>query len=193
MTEEQTWVVVQHNNTEVTPVAPSQGRSQHSVYFQYTPGDESLSAILSQSEGCEQELTYYCRKSRLLNTLALGRGRVLAGQPAVGRGLTRQPALVGSSAGSQLCACGLQHDCLDTQHHCNCDSKWANVSGLLTQKEMLPETSYLHFPTFHAELSADISFLFKTTASSGVFLENLGIKDFLRIELTCKQCFSNDG
>ncbi|KAG7247605.1 hypothetical protein CRUP_023159, partial [Coryphaenoides rupestris] len=47
------------------------------------------------------------------------------------------------------------------------------------------ETSYLHFPTFHAELSADISFLFKTTASSGVFLENLGIKDFLRIELTC--------
>uniref|UniRef100_A0A3B3XFL4 Contactin associated protein like 3 n=1 Tax=Poecilia mexicana TaxID=48701 RepID=A0A3B3XFL4_9TELE len=46
------------------------------------------------------------------------------------------------------------------------------------------ETSYLHFPTFHGELSADISFLFKTTASSGVFLENLGIKDFIRIELT---------
>ncbi|KAK0145687.1 Contactin-associated protein-like 4 [Merluccius polli] len=46
------------------------------------------------------------------------------------------------------------------------------------------ETSYLHFPTFRAELSADISFLFKTTASSGVFLENLGIKDFIRIELS---------
>ncbi|KAM3850375.1 contactin-associated protein-like 4, partial [Diretmus argenteus] len=46
------------------------------------------------------------------------------------------------------------------------------------------ETSYLHFPTFHGELSADISFLFKTTASSGVFLENLGIKDFIRIELS---------
>lgn len=48
------------------------------------------------------------------------------------------------------------------------------------------ETSYLHFPTFHGELSADISFLFKTTSSSGVFLENLGIKDFIRIELHCK-------
>ena len=48
------------------------------------------------------------------------------------------------------------------------------------------ETSYLHFPTFHAELSAEVSFLFKTTASSGVFLENLGIKDFIRIELSCK-------
>uniref|UniRef100_A0A3B5N0G8 Contactin associated protein like 3 n=1 Tax=Xiphophorus couchianus TaxID=32473 RepID=A0A3B5N0G8_9TELE len=46
------------------------------------------------------------------------------------------------------------------------------------------ETSYLHFPTFHGELSADISFFFKTTSSSGVFLENLGIKDFIRIELT---------
>ena len=48
------------------------------------------------------------------------------------------------------------------------------------------ETSYLHFPTIQAELSADISFLFKTTASSGVFLENLGIKDFIRIELSCE-------
>lgn len=48
------------------------------------------------------------------------------------------------------------------------------------------ETSYLHFPTFHGELSADISFLFKTTSSSGVFLENLGIKDFIRIELSCE-------
>lgn len=48
------------------------------------------------------------------------------------------------------------------------------------------ETSYLHFPTFHGELNADISFLFKTPSSSGVFLENLGIKDFIRIELRCK-------
>ncbi|KAM6160919.1 contactin-associated protein-like 3 [Erethizon dorsatum] len=45
------------------------------------------------------------------------------------------------------------------------------------------ETSYLHFPTFHGELTADVSFFFKTTISSGVFLENLGITDFIRIEL----------
>lgn len=48
------------------------------------------------------------------------------------------------------------------------------------------EASYLHFPTFHAEVSADISFFFKTTAASGVFLENLGIKDFIRVEISCK-------
>ncbi|KAK4817684.1 hypothetical protein QYF61_024913 [Mycteria americana] len=46
------------------------------------------------------------------------------------------------------------------------------------------EASYLHFPTLHAEVSADISFFFKTTAVSGVFLENLGIKDFIRVEIS---------
>ncbi|XP_057361410.1 contactin-associated protein-like 5 isoform X3 [Manis pentadactyla] len=46
------------------------------------------------------------------------------------------------------------------------------------------EASYLHFPTFHAEMSVDISFFFKTTALSGVFLENLGIKDFIRLEIS---------
>jgi len=48
------------------------------------------------------------------------------------------------------------------------------------------EASYLHFPTFHAEVSADISFFFKTTSLSGVFLENLGMKDFIRVEIRCK-------
>uniref|UniRef100_A0AAR2KTR4 Contactin associated protein family member 5b n=1 Tax=Pygocentrus nattereri TaxID=42514 RepID=A0AAR2KTR4_PYGNA len=46
------------------------------------------------------------------------------------------------------------------------------------------ESSYLHFPTLQAELSMDISFYFKTTAPSGVFLENLGVKHFVRVELS---------
>ncbi|XP_056144811.1 contactin-associated protein-like 5 [Lampris incognitus] len=46
------------------------------------------------------------------------------------------------------------------------------------------ESSYLHFPTLQAELGADISFYFKTSAPSGVFLENLGLKDFIRLELS---------
>ncbi|XP_072326107.1 contactin-associated protein-like 5 isoform X1 [Scyliorhinus torazame] len=60
---------------------------------------------------------------------------------------------------------------------CRGDGNYWNAASFNT------ESSYLHFPTFHGELSADISFFFKTTASSGVFLENLGIKDFIRIEL----------
>lgn len=47
-------------------------------------------------------------------------------------------------------------------------------------------SSYLHFPTFDGEFSADVSFFFKTASPSGLFLENLGIKDFIRIELECE-------
>jgi hypothetical protein len=43
--------------------------------------------------------------------------------------------------------------------------------------------SYLHFPTFQGETSADISFYFKTSSPYGVFLENLGNADFIRLEL----------
>ncbi|KAB0363024.1 hypothetical protein FD754_007180, partial [Muntiacus muntjak] len=60
---------------------------------------------------------------------------------------------------------------------CSGDNSFWNSASFNT------ETSYLHFPTFRGELSADVSFFFKTTASSGVFLENLGITDFIRLEL----------
>ncbi|XP_057354459.1 contactin-associated protein-like 4 isoform X3 [Manis pentadactyla] len=60
---------------------------------------------------------------------------------------------------------------------CQGDNSFWNSASFNT------ETSYLHFPTFQGELSADMSFFFKTTASSGVFLENLGITDFIRLEL----------
>uniref|UniRef100_A0AAQ4RDM9 Contactin associated protein-like 5a n=1 Tax=Gasterosteus aculeatus aculeatus TaxID=481459 RepID=A0AAQ4RDM9_GASAC len=45
------------------------------------------------------------------------------------------------------------------------------------------EASYLYFPTLQAELASDISFYFKTSAPSGVFLENQGLRDFIRVEL----------
>ncbi|KAM9851148.1 contactin-associated protein-like 5 [Aulostomus maculatus] len=46
------------------------------------------------------------------------------------------------------------------------------------------ESSYLHFPPLQAELACDMSFYFKTSAPSGVFLENRGHKDFIRLELS---------
>lgn len=52
------------------------------------------------------------------------------------------------------------------------------------------ESSYLYFPTLQAELASDISFYFKSSAPSGVFLENLGLKDFIRLELTCESTFT---
>ncbi|XP_031171947.1 contactin-associated protein-like 4 [Sander lucioperca] len=223
MTEDKTWMVIQHNNTDLTTVRPSPGKNQHMAHFEYTAEEKQLAAVIGQSEHCEQELTYHCRKSRLLNTPDGPLPSWWVGGPGAGQ---VQTYWGGAPPGSQQCSCGLQENCVDPKHYCNCDAdrtEWANDSGLLTHKETLPvrslvlgdvqrpgsesayrvgplrchgdenvwnaaffdkETSYLHFPTFHGELSADISFLFKTTSSSGIFLENLGIKDFIRIELS---------
>ncbi|XP_077583555.1 contactin-associated protein-like 5 isoform X2 [Stigmatopora nigra] len=46
------------------------------------------------------------------------------------------------------------------------------------------ESSYLYFPTLPTEPASDLSFYFKTSAPSGVFLESLGLKDFVRVELS---------
>uniref|UniRef100_A0A3B1IS72 Contactin associated protein like 3 n=1 Tax=Astyanax mexicanus TaxID=7994 RepID=A0A3B1IS72_ASTMX len=191
---------------------PSSGTNQHLAYFNYSADTKQLGAIISRAEHCEQELSYHCKKSRLLNTPD--------GAPFtwwVGRSGEAHTYWGGAVPDSQQCACGLQEDCVDPEHFCNCDGDlddWyptllyppdvvaslviGDNTGILNgpSEHLLSsddfwnaayfnkETSYLHFPTFHGELSADISFLFKTRSSSGVFLENLGIKDFIRIELS---------
>ncbi|KAM6976563.1 contactin-associated protein-like 2a [Aplochiton taeniatus] len=60
---------------------------------------------------------------------------------------------------------------------CQGDDNYWNAASFTTP------SSYLHFSTFQGETSADISFYFKTSAPYGVFLENLGNTDFIRLEL----------
>uniref|UniRef100_A0A087XQG0 Contactin associated protein 2 n=1 Tax=Poecilia formosa TaxID=48698 RepID=A0A087XQG0_POEFO len=60
---------------------------------------------------------------------------------------------------------------------CHGDNNYWNAASFTTP------SSYLHFATFQGETSADISFYFKTSAPYGVFLENLGNTDFIRLEL----------
>ncbi|XP_034021692.1 contactin-associated protein-like 5, partial [Thalassophryne amazonica] len=76
MTEENTWTVILHNNTELTRVRPSPGGTQHSAHFEYSAEEEQLIAVISQSEHCEQELCYHCKKSRLLHTPVMVMGGV---------------------------------------------------------------------------------------------------------------------
>uniref|UniRef100_A0A4W6C9I6 Contactin associated protein like 3 n=1 Tax=Lates calcarifer TaxID=8187 RepID=A0A4W6C9I6_LATCA len=141
MTEENTWMVIQHNNTDLTRVRPSPGVNQHLVHFAYSTEEQQLSAAISQSEHCEQELFYHCRKSRLLNTPEGTPFSWWLGGPGSGR---IQTYWGGAQPGSQQCACGLQGDCVDPQHYCNCDAdrtEWAEDSGLLVHKESLPVRS----------------------------------------------------
>lgn len=67
-TEDRAWMVIQHNNTDMTTVQLPAEKSQHLAHLDYASEEEQLAAIISQSEHCEQELSYHCRKSRLLNT-----------------------------------------------------------------------------------------------------------------------------
>lgn len=66
--EDSTWMVVQHNNTELTRLRASSATDRRLIYFDYSAAEEQLSAAIRQSEHCEQELSYRCKKSRLLNT-----------------------------------------------------------------------------------------------------------------------------
>lgn len=66
--EDRTWMVIQHNNTELTTVHMSPGTKRHVIHFNYTSGEQQLAALISQSDRCEQELSHRCRKSRLFNT-----------------------------------------------------------------------------------------------------------------------------
>ncbi|XP_060990025.1 contactin-associated protein-like 4 isoform X7 [Dama dama] len=217
---ETAWTIVQHNGSDVTRVRNTSPEHPYTGLFEYVASMEQLQATINRAEHCEQELTYYCKKSRLVSKED--------GTPLswwVGRTNETQTYWGGSLPDPQKCTCGLEGNCVDSQYYCNCDAdrnEWTNDTGFLSYKEHLPvtkivitdtgrphseaayrlgpllcrgdklfwnsasfntEASYLHFPTFHGELSADVSFFFKTTASSGVFLENLGITDFIRIEL----------
>ncbi|XP_027788947.2 contactin-associated protein-like 4 isoform X5 [Marmota flaviventris] len=217
---ETAWTIIQHNGSDLTRVRNTDPENPHTGVFEYVASMEQLQATINRAEHCEQELAYYCKKSRLVNQED--------GTPLswwVGRTNETQTYWGGSSPDPQKCACGLEGSCTDAHYYCNCDadrSEWTNDTGFLSYKEHLPvtkivitdtgrphseaayqlgpllcqgdrsfwnsasfntEASYLHFPTFHGELSADVSFFFKTTALSGVFLENLGITDFIRIEL----------
>ncbi|XP_010607783.1 contactin-associated protein-like 4 isoform X1 [Fukomys damarensis] len=217
---ETAWTVIQHNGSDLTRVRNTHPGNPYAGFFEYMASMEQLQATINRAEHCEQELAYYCKKSRLVSQQD--------GTPFswwVGRTNETQTYWGGSVPDPQKCTCGLEGNCIDDQYHCNCDadrSEWTNDTGFLSYKEHLPvtkivitdtgrphseaayklgplicqgdksfwnsasfntEASYLHFPTFHGELSADVSFFFKTTALSGVFLENLGITDFIRIEL----------
>uniref|UniRef100_A0A8B9RKC2 Contactin associated protein-like 5a n=1 Tax=Astyanax mexicanus TaxID=7994 RepID=A0A8B9RKC2_ASTMX len=228
MTEGKVWTVLHHNSTGSVRVRDSTLEKPHSTHFNYGSSPAQLRALVSESEYCQQRVTYQCRRSRLFNTWD--------GVPLswwLDRSGERRTYWGGFLPGVQQCACSLEENCIDMNYFCNCDAdrdSWENDTGLLSYKDDLPvsgisigdtnrlnseavysvgplecsgdkslwnsasfyeEASYLHFPAFQIEFSFDISFYFKTGSPSGVFLENLGLQDFIRVELSCKFVFLN--
>ena len=66
--EDKIWTSVQHNNTELTHVQGASPEKPYSMALDYGGNIEQLEAVIDSSEHCEQEVAYYCRRSRLLNT-----------------------------------------------------------------------------------------------------------------------------
>uniref|UniRef100_A0A4W6G0J8 Contactin associated protein-like 5a n=1 Tax=Lates calcarifer TaxID=8187 RepID=A0A4W6G0J8_LATCA len=203
MTEEKVWTVVTHNITAPVTVQSSTPQKPHIMKFNYSTSAEQLRAIVSGSEQCQQEVVYNCRKSRLFNTKD--------GSPLswwLDREGERRSYWGGFLPGVQQCSCSLEENCMDMNHFCNCDADtdaWANDTGILSYKDHLPVSQIVIGDTNRTgsqaiyyigplrcygdksiwnALASDISFYFKTSTPSGVFMENLGLKDFIRVELS---------
>uniref|UniRef100_A0A4W6C390 Contactin associated protein 2b n=1 Tax=Lates calcarifer TaxID=8187 RepID=A0A4W6C390_LATCA len=59
----------------------------------------------------------------------------------VGRANERHSYWGGSGPGIQKCSCGIEHNCTDPKHYCNCDADlrtWKEDAGLLVYKDHLP-------------------------------------------------------
>ncbi|TSM60558.1 Contactin-associated protein like 5-2 [Bagarius yarrelli] len=221
MTEDKVWTVIHHNSTNAVRVQGSTSEKPYKADLNYGASPDQLRALVSQSEYCQQSLTYQCKRSRLFSTWD--------GAPLswwLERGGEKRTYWGGLLPGVQHCACSLEENCIDMNFFCNCDAdrnSWENDTGILSYKDDLPvsgivigdtnrvgseaifnvgplqcsgdkslwnaasfydEASYLLFPVSQMELSFDVSFYFKTGSPSGVFVENVGSQDFIRVELS---------
>uniref|UniRef100_A0A3B3ZSN5 Contactin associated protein-like 5a n=1 Tax=Periophthalmus magnuspinnatus TaxID=409849 RepID=A0A3B3ZSN5_9GOBI len=202
MTDERVWTVITHNTTEPVRVQGSSVLQPHIMDLNYSASSDQLRAIVAGSEHCQQEVVYSCRKSRLFNTKD---GRPLSYW--LDQSGERRSYWGGFLPGVQQCSCSLEENCVDMNYFCNCDADtdtWysstyrlgvsclnnclvlhsLSTESLWNSASFYQDSSYLHFPPLHSELSTDVSFFFKTSSSSGVFLENLGLSHFIRIELS---------
>lgn len=66
--EEKVWTVIHHNSTDPVRVHGSTAEKPYKAALDYGGSPDQLRALVSQSEYCQQTLTYQCRRSRLFNT-----------------------------------------------------------------------------------------------------------------------------
>uniref|UniRef100_A0A665V546 Contactin-associated protein-like 2 n=1 Tax=Echeneis naucrates TaxID=173247 RepID=A0A665V546_ECHNA len=114
MTEEKVWTTLKNNLSPQTSVASSNKEGKAAVQITYNVTDEQVFAF------------------------------ILDGVPFtwwVGRANERHSYWGGSGPGIQKCSCGIEHNCTDPKHYCNCDAdlrSWREDAGLLVYKDHLP-------------------------------------------------------
>uniref|UniRef100_A0A671SPW2 Contactin-associated protein-like 5 n=1 Tax=Sinocyclocheilus anshuiensis TaxID=1608454 RepID=A0A671SPW2_9TELE len=203
ITDDKVWTVVNHNSTEMVRVQGSSLQKPHVMKFNYSTSLEQLRTLVGRSEQCQREkdvlgwiyvfasdgtplswwLDRQCACSLDENCIDMNHfcncdadrssWENDTGVLSYKEHLPVTEILVGDTNRS-----GSEAIYRVGSLHCYGDRFLWNAASFYQ------ESSYLHFPMLQAELSVDISLYFKTTAPSGVFLENLGTKDFIRVELS---------
>nr|XP_040131293.1 contactin-associated protein-like 3 [Ictidomys tridecemlineatus] len=177
------WTVVRHSGPDQVTVGGGPRGRARSVTFAYAASAGQLRAAVALAERCEQQLALRCGSRPLADPREFITHALFFAQTSI----TRTSDVTVFSQKEYLPV--IQVVMTDRGRppseavytlgplFCQGDESFWNSASFNT------ETSYLHFPTFHGELTADVQFFFKTTVFSGVFMENLGITDFIRIEL----------
>ncbi|XP_047187916.1 contactin-associated protein-like 2b isoform X1 [Scophthalmus maximus] len=155
MTEEKVWTTVKNNLSPQTSVSNADQEGKAVLQITYNVTDEQVLSITGNAEYCEQYVAYACRMSRLLNSPD--------GVPFtwwVGRANERHSYWGGSGPGIQKCSCGIEHNCTDPKHYCNCDAdlrSWKEDSGLLVYKDHLPVSQVVVGDTSRAGSEAKLT------------------------------------
>uniref|UniRef100_A0A3P9P8C0 Contactin associated protein 2 n=1 Tax=Poecilia reticulata TaxID=8081 RepID=A0A3P9P8C0_POERE len=136
MTDTMVWTTLRNNMSPQTSVSTADEDGKAVLPITYNVTDEQVLSVTSRAEKCEQYVAYTCRMSRLLTGPD--------GTPFtwwLGRDNKRHFYWGGSGPGIQKCACGIENNCSDPKHYCNCDADlraWMEDAGLLVYKDHLP-------------------------------------------------------
>nr|XP_046264880.1 contactin-associated protein-like 2b [Scatophagus argus] len=155
MTEEKVWTTLKNNLSPQTSVTGAEQEGKAMLQINYNVTDEQVLSVTSSAEYCEQYVAYACRMSRLLNAPD--------GFPFtwwVGRANEKHSYWGGSGPGVQKCACGIEHNCTDPKHYCNCDADlrtWREDAGLLVYKDHLPVSQVVVGDTSRAGSEAKLT------------------------------------
>ncbi|KAM4551352.1 contactin-associated protein-like 2b [Odontesthes bonariensis] len=155
MAEEKVWTTLRNNLSPQTSVSRAGQDGTAELQITYNVTDEQMLSVTRRADKCEQYVAYACRMSRLLNGPD--------GDPLtwwMGRANQRHSYWGGSGPGIQKCACGIENNCTDPRHHCNCDADlrtWKEDAGLLVYKDHLPVTQVVVGDTSRAGSEAKLT------------------------------------
>uniref|UniRef100_A0A8C4D8I6 Contactin associated protein like 2b n=2 Tax=Moronidae TaxID=42148 RepID=A0A8C4D8I6_DICLA len=152
MTGEKVWTTLKNNLSPQTSVTSADQEGKAVLQITYNVTDEQVLSVTSSAEYCEQYVAYACRMSRLLNT-----PDGVAFTWWVGRANERHSYWGGSGPGIQKCSCGIEHNCTDPRHFCNCDADLKEDAGLLVYKDHLPVSQVVVGDTSRAGSEAKLT------------------------------------